>query len=181
MHDEAISVLKALLAGCDPSTGEVLDVALVSVLKTDAVKDALTLAITSLNKRPRKSSRLPNRPVPAGHSLSTRHYFGDKPIDIARELKSEYPDHVVFVQNGYFWETYDGDAKTCSEIFGWKVADHGHGAEFTGVPANAFRFKEKLEALGMSYILVGQSEYPSSVPDVERQVVELYDATIGAN
>ena len=179
MSDETtVNALEALLAGCDPSTGEILDDEFIAILKQEAVQNALELAVDALQESAGKKARPPLRPLTRGHPLHNRIFQGDRPILIAQEIQSEpgFEKYIVFVQNGYFFEIYDEDAHTCADIFGWKIAAHGPEFEFTGTPLNSFRFKNRLESEGRSYIIVGQIEYPSSQPIVERCVIELYDA-----
>lgn len=178
LSQDAIRTIEALLAGCDPSTGEVLGPLAGSVLRRDEVRQALALAVEALAEpEPQpKPVREPLWPVPDGHPLAGRQFDGDRPIEIARELKADYRSHMVFVQNGYFWETYEDDAYACSEVFGWRVTGQDTGHVFTGVPANAFRFKETLTARAIPYIMVAQVACPSPGPVVQRHVVELFDA-----
>ena len=109
--------------------------------------------------------------------MGRRLFNGDRPIDIVNDLKIDYPDHIVFVQNGFFWEVYEGDAEVCSRLFGWKIASHGTGRTFTGVPINARKFKDRLEDESVSYVMVAQTEFPSTAASVERAPVELFTAT----
>lgn len=163
--------LQALLAGCDPETGEVLDQRTREVLERPSVKDALQAAVGALTRGTRVPP--PFYPVPEGHPLDGRSFLGERPRDIASDLKADFPDHIVFVQEGYFWSAYEDDAYRCAELLGWKVGSRGTSYCFTGTPIWARRFKEKLAEAGISFILVRQTEYPSSHDVVEREVYEI--------
>lgn len=118
-------------------------------------------------------------PPEEGHPLHERRFFGDKPAEIVAYIKSDFPNHIVFIQNGYFWETYDEDARICSSIFGWKVADRGLNGVFTGVPTNARKFIQRLQEMGVSFVFVKQAEYPSPTKEVERIVSDLFTGPEG--
>ncbi len=177
LKKDAVKILEALLTSCDPSNREVLEQLAEAATHRDSVREALITAIKNLESPKSKPNekRPPLWPLPDNHPLSRRLYKGDKPIEIARELKAEYGSHLVFVQNGYFWETYENDAYSCAEIFGWRIATIGSNHVFTGAPTNAFRFKEKLTEQRIPYIIVAQVECPSTGPLVERRVVELFN------
>lgn len=170
---EAAAILEPLSLGCDPSTGEVLHPD--SVLAQADVREALSVAVLAL-KKSTYTKRPPAHPITDDDPLRRRFFNGDRPIDIVKDLKLDYPDHIVFVQNGFFWEVYEDDADVCSRVFGWKIASHGTGHNFTGVPTNAYKFKERLEDEGLSYVMVAQTEYPSTTGYVERAPAELFSA-----
>lgn len=118
----------------------------------------------------------PRWPLADDHPLSSRRYTKDKPIDIVRDLKTVYEKHLIFIQVGFFWEVYDEDADTCSRLFGWKVVPFSLESVFTGTPTNSYRFKERLEDEGISYIMVAQNEYPASHPLGTRRVIEFFES-----
>ena len=88
-------------------------------------------------------------------------------------MKIQYPNHIIFVQNGYFFEIYEKDAKICSELFQWKIAKD-RSYEYTGVPINAHKFKEKLQNINQSYIIVKQEDKENNPKTINRSIVEIY-------
>ena len=178
-NEDAADILDFLSVGCDPSTGDTLKPD--SVIFQDVVIEALQAGARALRcvrttnqpspKPVRTTTRPPLKPVPPDHPLHGRRYQDATLMDIVDDIKSSHPDHIVFVQCGYFLEVYGEDAVVCSEIFGWKIAGgNSRFEEHTGVPAGAFRFKQRLEDDGLSYVLVGQGD-PS-----ERLVIEVFTA-----
>lgn len=117
-----------------------------------------------------KVARTLAHPLTQGCPLARLRFDGDPLLKIVEEVKSRLREHIVFVQCGFFWEVLADDAIVCSEIFGWRLGDGPSGVYMTGVPTNAFRFKQQLEDLGYSYVLVGQ------VASGGRAVVELHSA-----
>lgn len=99
--------------------------------------------------------------------------FYDSPIEIYYRLKMIYPDYILFIQNGYFFEIYKEDAKICSEVFGWIVTDVRNDI-FTGVPINAYKFKDKLKKMGKKYIIVRQDNSDYKRNKIRRSVYEKY-------
>lgn len=99
--------------------------------------------------------------------------FYETPIEIFERLKMKYPEYILFIQNGYFLEVYREDAKICSEIFGWETSDARNDI-FTGVPTNAFKFKDKLKKMGKKYIIVRQDNQDYKSNKIVRSVYDKY-------
>jgi hypothetical protein len=77
------------------------------------------------------------------------------PLNIFRELKTKYPEHMIFIQSGFFYEVFGEDARECNRLFGWKLIERC-GLDWTGVPYNAYNFKDELKSLSKPYIIVEQ-------------------------
>ena len=45
-----------------------------------------------------------------------RIYLNEKFIDIFNDIKSKYPKHLIFIQNGYYAEILFEDAEACSKL-----------------------------------------------------------------
>jgi hypothetical protein len=99
--------------------------------------------------------------------------FYESPINIFQILKKEYPNHLIFIQNGYFFEVYRKDAKDCSNIFGWNIYDNYNILQ-TGVPINAYKFKNILKKLNRKFIIVKQDNEDYKNNDIIRSIYEIY-------
>jgi DNA mismatch repair ATPase MutS len=91
------------------------------------------------------------------------------PVVLFEQLKTKFPEHILFIQNGRFYELYGSDARECNNLFGWKIIEKC-GLDFTGVPHWSLKFKEKLKSLNKSFIIVEsyiENEY------LKRKVVEI--------
>ena len=96
------------------------------------------------------------------------------PINIFTQLKTKYPEHLIFIQSGYFYELFGEDAKECNRLFGWKLVERCD-LDWTGVPCKAFKFKDELKSLNKPYIIVEQV-----VEDgyLKREIVERYPSEL---
>jgi hypothetical protein len=97
------------------------------------------------------------------------------PTKLYTDYKANYRNHILFIQCGSFFEVYDDDALTCSELFGWKIFNRG---EFrvagTGI-SNKSYFIDKLRKINKEYVIIEQEidekdlEHP-----IKRIITEIY-------
>jgi len=97
------------------------------------------------------------------------------PIKIYDLLKKDYQNHLLFIQNGIFYELYGADAKKCSEIFGWKISynNFSKGIGLTGTPINQIKFKERLTELKKPFILIKQ-EGKNEKGKIIRKITDIF-------
>ena len=100
--------------------------------------------------------------------------FTDTPMsDLYAYCKQDFPEHIAFVQNGYFWEVYDDDARKCHQLFGWALASKGC-LTMTGVPLTAKRFEQDLREMKQPHLFVAQLQYGVTGERVQRGVTEIW-------
>jgi len=85
-----------------------------------------------------------------------------KPIDLYHHLKKRYPSHILFIKNGFFFDIFNEDAKFCSDVFGWKITKNNSHVK-TGVPVNAYRFKDNLRNRNKPYLIVSRNGSRSEI------------------
>ena len=100
-----------------------------------------------------------------------RIYFNEKFIDIFNDIKSKYPKHLIFIQNGYYAEILFEDAEACSKLFGFKIYERSENVQTTGVPIESKRIWEDLQQLQRPYIIVSQLD---SGGKPRRKISEIY-------
>jgi DNA mismatch repair ATPase MutS len=99
-------------------------------------------------------------------------FRSSKPLDIHEELKREYPEHIIFIRCGFYYEVWFEDAEKCQDIFDWDIGQRG-GKSFSGVGKQGIRaITEKLEGQKIPYILVEQVKMNNTV---EREFGKKYD------
>jgi hypothetical protein len=97
------------------------------------------------------------------------------PINLYKENKVKYPNHIIFVQCGSFFEIYNEDASACSKLFEWKTFNRGEHT-VAGIPTNRKDITiKKLRELKIEYIFIEQEfdakdiEYP-----IKRKISEIF-------
>jgi hypothetical protein len=100
--------------------------------------------------------------------------FRGKSSLIALQIKTIFPEHVVFVEKEKWLRIYNADARACSGAFGWKVVKYGDtGQCFTGIPLfNHKQILAKFEQEYRGYILV--RIWNKSPAGVDRKVTHIY-------
>lgn len=127
-------------------------------------QEILNIIQDNKDKEQYDKPEIPNNEKP---SKSSNKYA---PINIYTEIKTKYPYHMVFIQSGYFYELFGEDAKECNRIFGWELVERC-GLDWTGLPCNAYKFKDELQSLNKSYIIVEQVVEDG---ELKREIVEKY-------
>lgn len=109
----------------------------------------------------------------AANFLQTLRFRG-KSSQIALQIKTLFPEHVVFVQKEEWLRVYNADARTCSRAFGWKVVKYGETGEcFTGIPLfNHKQILAKFEREHRGYVLV--RTWNKSPVGIDRKVTHIY-------
>jgi len=99
--------------------------------------------------------------------------YRDKPfVDIFSEIKLYYPDHLVIIENGCYYEVLYSDADYLAALYGWTIYERQHNVPMTGFPDNAKNIWNDLESLGKPYLIVAQLS--SSGNKVKRKITEIY-------
>ena len=76
-----------------------------------------------------------------------------------RELKKEYPGHLIMMQVGDFFEVFDEDAERVSRILEIGLCNNRYGTQMTGFPTRSIDlYLEKLVKAGLSAVIVEQDD-----------------------
>jgi len=87
---------------------------------------------------------------------ANRVYVGEFFIDIFQDIKSKYPEHLVIIQNGCYFEVFEQDAEYFSEMYGWKIYERQIDVPMTGFPEDAKKVWEDLKNNNQPYVVVSQ-------------------------
>ena len=95
--------------------------------------------------------------------IKKRIYFDERFVDIFNDIKSKYPKHLVFIQNGIYFEVLFEDAEKCSKEFKWKLYEKTLNVPQTGIADfNSLELKheiwKKLRKLQWPFVVVCQLE-----------------------
>tara|TARA_Y100000310_G_C20522708_1_gene734462 strand:+ start:179 stop:1018 length:840 start_codon:yes stop_codon:yes gene_type:complete len=94
------------------------------------------------------------------------------PIRMYKELKVKYPNHIIFIRVGCFYEAFEGDAIECNELFDWKIINCYGSNCCAGIGHEAInKIIEELKSLKKHYIIVEQRIEDNIV---KREIVEIW-------
>jgi len=103
----------------------------------------------------------------------SRVYVDEPFVDIFHDLKSRYPDHLIIIENGYYFEVFEQDAYFLSEEYGWKIIEQQIGVPKAGFPTNSRKVWDDLKQMQQPYIIVSQLPNPSG-DKIQRTVGEIF-------
>ena len=155
-------ILSKILSGYHPATDNYLSYETSEILSLPIIRESLQDKLEIL----RNTSTTNN--VRISKSINC-----NKPYEIFKKLKVKYPEHIIFIQVGYFWELYNDDALLCSEYFGWTTFKRGREQLVTGVPINAKYIYDVLKSNNEAYVLVRQTGKKTSDGRALREVSEI--------
>ncbi len=100
-------------------------------------------------------------------------YEGIHFVDIFNYVKSVYPDHLVIIENGCYFEVIEEDAQYLSQLYGWTIYERQHGVLMTGFPENAKNIWNDLVVLEKPYLIVSQLPNTDN-SNIKRKIMEVY-------
>ena len=100
-------------------------------------------------------------------------YEGVHFVDIYTDIKSMYPDHLVIIENGCYFEIIEDDALYLSQLYGWTVYERQHGVLMTGFPDNAKHIWNDLVSFKKPYLIVSQLENMDN-GNIKRKITDIY-------
>jgi len=86
----------------------------------------------------------------------SRIYVDEPFVDIFQDIKSKYPEHLVIIENGCYFEVFEKDAEYFSNMYGWKIYERQIGVSMTGFPEDAKKVWNDLKNLNKPYVVVSQ-------------------------
>ena len=100
-----------------------------------------------------------------------RIYYLDKFKEIYDDVKSKYPNHILIIQNGCYYELLFEDAELCNSFFGWEIYEASGGVLKTGFCIDNKSSWDKIYSLNKPFVLVEQI---SNGNNSERQITEIH-------
>ncbi len=109
----------------------------------------------------------------ADSAIMSRIYYSEPFGDIYHDLKQKLNDHVVIIENGYFYEVLYKDADLMSKLYGWTVFERSEGQPITGFINQMTYIFSDLKDKNISYVLVSQITHKTT-DKIERKVSEIF-------
>jgi len=164
-EDEICLTLQGLINGIDYETGKVVEF-------SDKVKDSLKVIAATFECRERcqKISNI---------SESERSKVNDWDIvkgtfqEIVKTIKSDRPNHLVIIQNGYFYDVLGDDVAFFVDRFSYNTYDL-NGIIRAGFPIHSEKVFSDLREMKQSFVLVSQLPKEEG-KKVRRAISDVYD------
>jgi len=102
-----------------------------------------------------------------------RIYVDEPFVDIFQDIKSKYPEHLVIIENGCYFEVFEQDAEYFSNMYGWKIYERQIDVPMTGFPEDAKKVWVDLKNLRKPYVLVTQLPNPKR-GKIQRTISEVF-------
>ena len=165
-EDEICFVLQGLINGIDFDTGEVIDL-------SEKVKDSLRVIATvhDCKERCQQYSKISKSDL---NQVIDSDKVSGTFKEIINTIKKKRPNHIVIIQNGYFYESLDNDAEFFVKKFGYNSFFHNNSKK-TGFPLHAEKVFLELKEMKQSYVLVCQLPKERG-QKVQRAITDVYDA-----
>ena len=168
-EDEICLTLQGLINGVDFETGEVVEF-------SDKVLDSLKVIAKMLECKER-CQQLTNisesKPQPESDWKIVSGTF----IKIKRKIKDDRPNHLVIIQNGYFYEVLNEDAIFFKGEFSYNTFER-NGSTITGFPIHSNQVFQDLKDMEKSYVLVGQLP-KGDASKIQRVIADIFDGSDG--
>jgi len=146
-EDEICLTLQGLINGVDYETGKVVEF-------SDKLKDSLKVIAATFECRERCqniSNILESKQSKADDWNMVSGTFKE----IIQTIKSDRPNHLVIIQNGFFYEVLDEDVTFFVDRFSYNTFDW-KGATKTGFPIHSEKVFSDLREMKKSFVLVSQ-------------------------
>ena len=164
-EDEICLTLQGLINGIDYETSKAVEF-------SDTVKNSLKVIAATFDCRERcqqigdisesKQSKADDWDMVSGTFK-----------EIIQTIKSDRPNHLVIIQNGYFYEALNEDANFFVDKFSYNTFDW-KGAVKTGFPIHSEKIFSDLREMRKSFVLVSQLPKGEG-RKVHRAISDIYD------
>ena len=101
----------------------------------------------------------------------SRIYYMDKFKEIYEDVKSKYPEHLLIIQNGCYYEQLFDDAQLCNRSFGWEIYEALGGILKTGFNIDSQSCWDKIYNLGKPFVLIEQI---TTGVNAERKITKIH-------
>ena len=146
-EDEICLTLQGLINGIDFETGEVVEF-------SDKVKDSLKVIAATFDCRER-CQQISNISESEQSKANDWDMVSGTFKEIIQTIKSDRPNHLVIIQNGYFYEVLDEDATFFVDRFSYNTFDW-RGTTKTGFPIHSEKIFTDLREMRKPFVLVSQ-------------------------
>jgi len=170
-EDEICLTLQGLINGIDYGTGEVVEF-------SDTVKSSLKVIAATFECRER-CQQISN--ISESEQSKTKDWDLVRGTfkEIIRTIKNDRPNHLVIIQNGYFYEALDEDATFFVDRFSYNTFDW-RGTTKTGFPIHSENVFSDLREMKQPFVLVSQLPKDEG-QKVRRAISDVYDGDIKAS
>jgi hypothetical protein len=164
-EDEICLALQGLINGIDYDTGEVVEF-------SDKVKDSLKVIATTFNCRER-CQQISDISESEQSEVSDWDIVNGTFKEIIQTIKRDRPNHLVIIQNGYYYEVLNEDAVFFVDRFSYNTFDW-HGTTKTGFPINSKKVLSDLREMKKPFVVVSQLP-KGEHQKVRRAISDVYD------
>ena len=164
-EDEICLTLQGLINGIDYETGEIVEF-------SDTVKNSLKVIAATFECRER-CQQISNISQSEQSKDNDWDMVSGTFKEMIQTIKSDRPNHLVIIQNGYFYEVLDEDATFFVDRFSYNTFDW-RGATKTGFPIHSEKVFSDLREMRKSFVLVSQLPKGGS-QKVRRAISDVYD------
>ena len=164
-EDEICLALQGLINGIDCETGKKVEF-------SEKVKESLKVIAVSLGCRERSqqiNNTTDSKKIPNKNWSVVNGSFKE----IVRQIKFDKPNHLVIIQNGYFYEILNEDATFFADRFSYSTFER-NGETVTGFPIHSERVLQDLKDMKKSFVLVGQLPKVDA-SKVQRVIIDIYN------
>jgi len=164
-EDEICLTLQGLINGIDYETGEVVEF-------SDKVKDSLRVIATTFNCRER-CQQISDISESEQSKAKDWGLVSGTFKEIKQSIKNDRPNHLVIIQNGYFYEVIDEDTNFFVNNFSYKAFER-KGVVVAGFPIHSQKVFSDLREMKQPFVLVSQLPKGES-KKVRRAISDIYD------
>jgi len=167
-EDEICLTLQGLINGIDYETGEIVEF-------SDTVKNSLKVIAATFECRER-CQQISNISQSEQSKDNDWDMVNGTFKEIIQTIKSDRPNHLVIIQNGYFYEVLDEDATFFVDRFSYNTFDW-RGATKTGFPIHSEKVFSDLREMKKPFVVVSQLP-KGGHQKVRRAISDVYDVEI---
>jgi RNA polymerase-binding transcription factor DksA len=167
-EDEICLALQGLINGVDYETGEVVEFG-------DKVKDSLKVIAATFECRER-CQQISVISESEQSKVRDWNMVNGTFKEIIQTIKRDRPNHLVIIQNGYYYEVLNEDADFFVDRFSYNTFDW-HGTTKTGFPIHSESVFSDLREMKQPFVLVSQLPKGEG-KKVRRAISDVYDVEI---
>ena len=103
-----------------------------------------------------------------------RVYIGESFFDIYHDIKQKYPNHLLIIENGIYFESLEQDAKILSKKFEWKIYERQVDVSMIGFPSYFKKHVwEYLRSQNIPFVFVSQLPKNERL-GIQRSISEIF-------
>ena len=102
-----------------------------------------------------------------------RVYIGESFLNIYQDIKSKYPNHLIIIECGFYFEVLAQDAEMLSKKYNWKIFERQVGVSTTGFPVYARKIWGNLKDEKIPFVVVSQLPKKGQL-GIQRSISEIF-------